>query len=154
MTDTLTRRPDTTLDTTLDTTPPARPAGPAPRLDHFIHRDGVTYAGTHLIIDIWEARRIDDLAHVRETLLAAARAANATVLNVDLHHFNENDGVSGVVVLAESHISIHSWPEVSYAALDIFTCGDSRPHAALPVLAEAFQTDRIQTQEIRRGILP
>jgi S-adenosylmethionine decarboxylase len=123
------------------------------RLDHFIRKDGMLFAGTHLIVDLWDARWLDDIEHVRATLLAAAKAARATVLNVDLHHFSENGGVSGVVVLAESHISIHTWPETHYAALDIFTCGDSQPHEAVQVLREAFRAGHVGLQEIRRGVI-
>jgi S-adenosylmethionine decarboxylase len=68
-----------------------------------------------------------------------------------MHHFTPNGGVSGVAVLAESHISIHSWPEYGYAALDIFMCGDAKPHLALDILREAFQPDEMEIREYLRG---
>ena len=121
------------------------------RKDFFQERDGERFAGTHLIIDLWEAERLDELDFVAETLTACVTAAGATLLNLDLHHFTPNGGVSGVAVLAESHISIHTWPECGYAALDVFMCGEARPEDCVPVLREAFRPQRVAVQELRRG---
>lgn len=123
-------------------------------LDHFIVRDGRCFAGTHLIIDLFGARRLDDIEHIRTTLKQAVARAGATLLHIHLHHFTPNGGVSGVAVLAESHISIHSWPERDYAALDVFMCGDSEPHKAIDVLREAFEPTSVEVQEHLRGELP
>ncbi|WP_425449910.1 adenosylmethionine decarboxylase [Virgifigura deserti] len=122
--------------------------------DHYVTKDGLTYAGTHLLIDIWGAERLDDLQHVEATLTEAVRATGATLLNIDLHHFTPNNGVSGVAVLAESHMSIHTWPELGYAALDIFVCGGCNPDRAVPVLREAFKPTSIQLAEHKRGLVP
>jgi S-adenosylmethionine decarboxylase len=121
------------------------------RLDHFIERDGIRFAGTHLIVDLFGAKRLDDLAHIERTLKRCVEVAGATLLHIHLHHFTPNGGVSGVAVLAESHISIHSWPEADYAALDIFMCGAARPHEAVTVLEEAFAPSRIEVKEHLRG---
>lgn len=129
---------------------PGTPADEAPK-DYFIERDGVRYAGTHLIVDLWGAERLDDLAHVEATLRSAVTAAKATLLHIHLHHFTPNQGISGVAVLAESHISIHTWPENGYAALDIFMCGGAEPHQTIEVLREAFTPSRLAVEEILRG---
>lgn len=121
------------------------------RDDHFVTRDGMTFAGTHLLIDLWGARNLDDLEHVEEALRKAVDAANATLLHVHLHHFTPNGGISGVAVLAESHISIHTWPERRYAALDVFMCGSADPQKAIPVLDRFFKPARIEVEELRRG---
>ena len=121
------------------------------RKDHFIERDGVRFAGTHLIIDLYGARRLDDLAHVERALKRCVEVAGATLLHIHLHHFTPNGGVSGVAVLSESHISIHSWPEADYAALDVFMCGDSKPQLAIGVLQEAFDPKHIAVGEHLRG---
>ena len=121
------------------------------RKDFFIERNGVRYAGTHLIVDLWGAERLDDLAHIEAALRDAVTAAKATLLHIHLHHFTPNRGVSGVAVLAESHISIHTWPEHGYAALDIFMCGDAEPQATIEVLRAAFKPDRLKVEEILRG---
>ena len=131
----------------------AEPGAPATgeRRDFYIERDGVRYAGTHLIVDLWEAERLDDLAHVEATLRDCVEAAGATLLHIHLHHFTPHGGISGVAVLAESHISIHTWPETGYAALDIFMCGCAEPRAAIEVLRTAFRPARLAVEEILRG---
>ncbi len=121
--------------------------------DHFVERDGLRFAGTHLIIDLWGARRLDDRDFIEGVLRDCAAAAGATVLHIHLHHFTENNGVTGVAVLAESHISIHSWPEHDYAAVDIFMCGETEPHRAADVLRRAFRPERVEIGEHRRGRL-
>lgn len=120
--------------------------------DHFIRRDGIEYAGTHLIVDLWNARRLDDIGTVEAALRKAAADAGATLLNIDLHRFNPSGGISGVAVLAESHISIHTWPERGYAAVDVFMCGDAMPLKAVLVLKEAFEPESVTLVEHRRGM--
>lgn len=121
------------------------------RADHFVVRNGVRCAGSHLIIDLYDANKLDDIDHIERALRDCVDAAGATLLHIHLHHFEPNGGVSGVAVLAESHISIHSWPENGYAALDVFMCGDAKPEACVPVLRKAFQPERIAVSEILRG---
>ena len=128
------------------------PKQPDASLDHFVKKDGLVFAGTHLIIDLVGASRLDDLSHVRETLREAVDVSGATLLHMHLHHFSPNGGVSGVAVLAESHISIHTWPERGYAALDVFMCGDAKPHKAIAVLRRAFRPEAIQLNDLKRGL--
>ena len=122
------------------------------RKDYFVERDGVRFAGTHLLVDLFGARRLDDLAHIEKTLRRCIDVAGATLLHIHLHRFTPNGGVSGVAVLSESHISIHSWPEANYAALDIFMCGDAQPKLAVAVLREAFDADQVVVKEHLRGL--
>jgi len=121
------------------------------RKDYFVERDGMRYAGTHLLVDLWGASRLDDPEHIDAALREAALAAGATILHSHFHHFSPNGGVSGVVILAESHISIHTWPERSFAAVDIFMCGACDPYLAIPVLQEAFSPTDVRLDEQRRG---
>lgn len=121
------------------------------RFDHFIERDGVRFAGTHLILDFHGASRLDDLELMEQGLRGAVDAAGATLLHIHLHHFTPNGGISGVAVLAESHISVHTWPECDYAAFDIFMCGDARPELGAEVLRKTFAPDRTEIVEHRRG---
>ena len=121
------------------------------RKDYFVERNGEVFAGTHLIVDLWDAESLDDLAHIEATLRECVEASGATLLHIHLHHFTPNGGVSGVAVLAESHISIHTWPERDYAALDIFMCGEARPHEGIEVLRRAFRPGRLGVEEILRG---
>lgn len=81
--------------------------------------------GRHLIADLRDASRLEDAAHIEACLIAAAAAAGARLLEVRLHSFGPGQGVTGVAMLAESHISIHTWPEFGSACVDIFMCGAS-----------------------------
>jgi S-adenosylmethionine decarboxylase len=121
--------------------------------DHFCEQNGVKFAGKHLIIDLWEAEHLDNLEIVENAMRDIVAACGATLLHIHLHHFTPNGGISGVAVLAESHISIHSWPERKYAALDVFMCGDALPIKALPVLQKAFQPKNIYVNEQMRGAI-
>ena len=107
--------------------------------------------GQHLIADFYGAENLDDLSSIERALLRAAAAANATVLNSQLHKFDGGGGVTGVVLLSESHISIHTWPEYGYAAFDIFLCGDNDPLPALEILRNAFRPNYVEQQVIERG---
>jgi|TARA_X000000950_G_scaffold168726_1_gene205933 S-adenosylmethionine decarboxylase len=119
--------------------------------DHFIVRDGVSCAGAHLIVDIWGVDQLDDLELMERAMREAVEAAKATLLHIHLHHFTPNGGISGVAVLAESHISVHTWPERQFAAFDIFMCGDAKPELAVEVLRTHFHPGQFQVQELLRG---
>jgi S-adenosylmethionine decarboxylase len=123
------------------------------RADHFAVRNGVACAGVHLIIDLHGAEGLDDIDLVDATLRRCVAAAGATLLHMHLHHFHPN-GVSGVAVLAESHISIHTWPDLGYAALDVFMCGKAEPDACIPILRQAFKAQRVAVNELLRGREP
>jgi S-adenosylmethionine decarboxylase len=124
-----------------------------PAKDYFVERDGQKFAGMHLLIDLWGAANLDSPELIDETLCAGALAAGATILHSHFHHFTPNGGVSGVVVLAESHISIHTWPERDFAALDVFMCGCCDPYKVIPFLQAAFNPASIQIDEQRRGLI-
>ncbi len=121
------------------------------RKDHFIIRNGVRCAGSHLIIDLYDATGLDNMQLMHDALVESVEASGATLLHIHLHHFEPNGGISGVAVLAESHISVHTWPEFGYAAFDVFMCGDAEPHKAVDVLKKAFRPDRIILNEFMRG---
>jgi S-adenosylmethionine decarboxylase len=121
--------------------------------DHFVERAGLRYAGSHLIIDLWDGEHFDDVGVIELALRRAVQAAGATLLHLHLHEFGAGGGVSGVAVLAESHISIHTWPERSYAAIDVFMCGTAEPHKVVPILRHAFKARRIAIFEHMRGVL-
>ncbi|GAN78173.1 adenosylmethionine decarboxylase [Acidisphaera rubrifaciens] len=143
------------------TAPAATDPAPADRADacdevakdYFVERDGVRFAGTHLLLDLWGARNLTDPALIDTALRAAAEAAGATILHGHFHHFSPNGGVSGVLVLAESHISIHTWPERDFAAVDIFMCGACNPYRSIETLKGAFAPTSIQLSEQRRGLI-
>ncbi|MGO4333715.1 adenosylmethionine decarboxylase [Labrys sp. KB_33_2] len=107
--------------------------------------------GLHLLIDFWDCQGLIDAAGIEHALREAAAACGATVLGVKLHGFGDTGGITGVALLAESHISIHTWPETGYAALDIFMCGRCDPRRALPVLEAHFAPGRVKVSEHRRG---
>ena len=97
--------------------------------------------GKHCILELYECdpSRLNDEAFLRTSITTAAKSAGATLLNLITHHF-EPQGVTGLALLAESHISIHTWPESGYAAVDVFTCGDhTMPEQACAFLSESIQ---------------
>lgn len=112
----------------------------------------MTYDGRHLLADLYGCPVLDDVALIETALRAAADSAGATVIGLHLHHFGEGQGVTGVALLAESHMSIHSWPEHGYAAVDIFLCGARHdPAAALATLSEYLLPRHMAKTEVRRG---
>lgn len=121
--------------------------------DHFITRNGFECAGTHLIVDLWGASGLDDMALMERALRDSVEVAGATLLHIHLHHFTPNGGISGVAVLAESHISVHTWPERGFGAFDVFMCGDARPELVIDVLREAFRPGQVSVSEHLRGMV-
>jgi S-adenosylmethionine decarboxylase len=108
--------------------------------------------GKHCILELYscDCAKLDDEDFVRAALSNAALRAGATLLNLISHHFQPH-GVTGLALLAESHISFHSWPESGYAAVDVFTCGDhTMPEGACRVLVEEFGARHHQLRSFRR----
>lgn len=107
--------------------------------------------GIHLIADLASQTGLDDPAFIEQALREAAEAAQVTLLDLRLHHFGAAFGVTGVALLAESHISIHTWPEHGLAAIDIFTCGaQARPQAALDHLTTRFAAQILRCESVSR----
>lgn len=121
-----------------------------PAKDYSVIRDGKSYAGIHLLIDLYGASHLNDMELIEKTMLRCVEAAGATLLHIHLHPF-EPDGVSGVAVLAESHISVHTWPENRFAAFDVFMCGNTKPELCIDIMREAFEVERVEVQELLRG---
>jgi S-adenosylmethionine decarboxylase len=110
--------------------------------------------GRHLILEMWGCRNLNSTEIVERALRDVVREADLTLLDINVYPFTPI-GVTGVAVVTESHVMIHTWPEYGYAAVDVFTCGDqANPEAALPLLREHFAPERIQIMEINRGIMP
>lgn len=111
--------------------------------------------GTHLLIELRDCndKILKNIEMVKTIMLAAAKEAKATIINNDFHEFKPF-GVSGVIVIAESHLTIHTWPEYGYAAADIFTCGDQlQPEKAVAYLVKKFECKNPSVVEMKRGIL-
>lgn len=123
--------------------------------DHFINKNGLIYAGTHLIIDFWqvEVESLKDKARIEQAMIGAVEAAGATLLHIHVHSFGKECGVSGVAVLAESHISVHTWPERGYAAFDVFMCGTAEPRKAYILLKQALAPKKAAVAEHKRGLV-
>jgi S-adenosylmethionine decarboxylase len=119
---------------------------------YYVEKDGLRFAGTHLLVDLWGAQNLTDAGAVEAILREAIRAAGATLLRIDLHSFDNSGGVTGIAILAESHMSIHTWPETGYAAIDIFVCGSCDAYKAIPVLERGFEPKSLQLSEHKRGL--
>ena len=131
-----------------DPTPP----GEAGHGGAFATAGGVRYAGTHLLVDLWDGHNLASLEAVEAALREAIVAAGATLVRIDLHHFAPHGGVSGVAILAESHMSIHTRPEEGFAALDIFVCGGCDARRIVPVIQRHFGSVNTRVTELRRGM--
>ena len=110
----------------------------------------------HVLLDLYgcDVDLIDDTEYVRKTLVETAQKLNCTILKDTFHRFSPQ-GVSGVLVIAESHLSIHTWPEQEFAAMDLFTCGDTSQLEAMPrILEKAFKAQRVDFKIYPRGLIP
>lgn len=135
--------------TPIDASIAPNPCGEA--ADHFIVVDGKEVAGKHVIIDLIGASYLDDEVRIREAMAECVKECGATLLHMHTHVFSPNGGVSGVAVLAESHISVHTWPERAYAAFDVFMCGEAQPEKAGAILKRAFDAETANINVILRG---
>jgi S-adenosylmethionine decarboxylase proenzyme len=111
--------------------------------------------GKHLILELKQCDKtlLNDLDYVKDSMMEAARTIGATILDETFHKFSPL-GVTGVVAIAESHLTIHTWPEYAYAAVDIFSCSDTfKPQKAAAFLKDRFGAIESSTTEIARGIL-
>ncbi len=110
--------------------------------------------GRHLLVDFYDCDNsiLDDVTDLEKRLVESAVQANSTVIKSVFHHYSPY-GVSGVVVIAESDITIHTWPEYGYAAVDVFTCGDEiDPWKAYEFLKDALEARRFEAREVTRGV--
>jgi S-adenosylmethionine decarboxylase len=115
----------------------------------------VNALGRHVLAEMYvcDPRALDDVETVRDIMVGAAIKAGAEVREVAFHKFNPQ-GVSGVVVISESHLAVHTWPEFGYAAVDVFTCGDKvDPWDAVNAIADSFRSKQVTASEIKRGVI-
>jgi len=112
--------------------------------------------GTHLLVELHKCNStlLNDVTKVEQLMVAAANTAGATIVDTHFHQFSPI-GVSGMVVITESHLAIHTWPEFEYAAVDIFTCGDTlKLKQAAQQLIDAFECQQPTLYEVKRGCVP
>ncbi len=112
------------------------------------------FLGRHILVEYYNCDEniLKDHKLVEEYMVQAAKVAKATVVESAFHHFNPW-GVSGAVIISESHLTIHTWPEFGYAAVDLFTCGDTiNPWVGFDYLEEMFKAERSESMEIARGM--
>ena len=121
--------------------------------DHFIIENKEEYAGCHILLDLWEAEFSHSIKSLKNIISESVKIAEATLLHIHLHRFGKKQGISGVAVLAESHISIHTWPERNYIAFDIFMCGDTRPELAAEYLIKRLNPKKKIIKIIKRGVI-
>jgi S-adenosylmethionine decarboxylase len=109
--------------------------------------------GRHVILELWGCSNLNSVEVVEQALREIVDATETTLLDLRVYPFTPI-GVTGVAIVSESHIMIHTWPEYGYAAVDVFTCGEqTSPDAAIPVIRHHFAPERVQVMEMNRGIL-
>jgi S-adenosylmethionine decarboxylase len=111
--------------------------------------------GRHILLELRDCNgeKLDDLPFLRDTMMHAAEETGATVIGEIFHQFSPQ-GVTGVIAIAESHLCVHTWPEHSYAAVDIFTCGEGfEPREAARMIIEAVESSDPELTEVIRGNL-
>jgi len=119
-----------------------------------LHNISSENIGRHCILELYQCdhARLNDEAFIRTSITSSAKIAGATLINLVTHSFKPQ-GVTGLALLAESHISIHTWPEIGYAAIDVFTCGDhTMPEKACKLLAKDFFAKHLSFKNIAREI--
>ena len=121
--------------------------------EHFITEGQDIYVGNHVIADLWGGTNHLASTDILSCLATACEDAGATVLFKHAHHFGEGCGTTGVIVLSESHLSWHHYPEVHLVAIDIFMCGTANPENALPRIREFWQPRTVDFNSMRRGIV-
>jgi len=119
----------------------------------FIQDGEFCYAGRHLLIDFYDCAIHGHIDVIESVMTNACLATGATILQQYLHPFT-GGGVSGAFILAESHCSIHSWPEKNFVSLDIFVCGNCDPYLAVPVFEAHFKPNSTKISLEKRGIMP
>ena len=111
------------------------------------------YAGVHLIVEFWQAENLNSRKIIKKALEDAVVASGSKLLSLRLHQF-EPSGFSGVAIVSESHISVHTWPKIGYAALDIFSFFYTQPYKALDTLIDYFKPGGVSITEVKRGVGP
>ena len=118
----------------------------------FIVDGDTSYAGKHLLIDLYDCANHGSIEKIESVMQNACIATGATILHSHLHPFN-GGGVRGAIILAESHMSIHTWPEKDFISLDIFVCGNCDPYLAVPVLKSHFKPNMTKISLEKRGVM-
>ena len=108
--------------------------------------------GKHLILELWDCQGLNDMELVERALRQSAKVCNAKVLDLNIHPFSPV-GITGVAVLSKSHVLIHTWPELGFAAVDVFICEDDLdPAIVMPIFQDIFAPAHIQAMEVKRGV--
>lgn len=121
--------------------------------DYFIIEKNIIFAGTHIILDLWHCSFSNKIASLRKMIKQAAKISRSNILHIHMHRFGKEQGISGVAVLAESHISVHTWPERNYIAFDMFMCGNTYPELASEFLIAMLKPKRKKVEIIKRGTI-
>ena len=116
-----------------------------------LERDALGVAGHHVLIDVLGGERLDDVAHIERALRRCADAVGRTIQHLHLHPVSSTGGVAGVAVLDDSHVSIRTWPERGFAALDVLMTGNARYSLNSRLLTEAFGASSVVTRPVVRG---
>lgn len=118
---------------------------------HLLKSEGYIYAGNHLIFDFWGCPDMLNGELIISSCREGVEEAGATILHSHFHSFGEGLGLTGVLVLSESHLSLHTWPEIGLMTFDIYMCGDAKPEVALNHLLKKLEPKKINIINLKRG---
>ena len=118
---------------------------------HLIRELDFIYAGNHLIFDFWGCEEIANQELIIDSCKTGVVEAGATILHSHFHEFGEGCGMTGVVVLSESHLSLHTWPEINLMTFDIYMCGEATPKTAMEYLRDKLKPKKSVLLDLKRG---
>ena len=118
--------------------------------DYFIIEKNIIFAGTHIILDLWNCSFSNKIVSLKKIIKEAANLSKANILHMHMHRFGKEQGISGIAILAESHISVHTWPERDYMAFDIFMCGNTKPNLAVELNKKEIKSVKSNLKVFKR----
>lgn len=121
--------------------------------NHLLTDGNDVFAGRHVIFDVYGSPYCKDIKYVQQAMIEGVLEVGATIIDTNFHSFGDNYGFTGVIVLSESHASVHTWPEVQLMTFDIYMCGTCNPVKAMEVILSKLHHKRCEIVHLKRGVV-